>query len=152
MSRRRTSRIESQRLNNWRRAQTTLRRSSTRTGSFSVTRYEAGDERSATAALPSSCCMASRTQATSSARRAGCYSSISRRVAAGLSNSTSPMCPKRSASAIRILALAMVAAWRWRPGDQLPNGQRAARDLVSVLRNGPPWPALDVVMRRLGGP
>jgi Ser/Thr protein kinase RdoA (MazF antagonist) len=52
----------------------------------------------------------------------------------------------------RILVLAMVAAWRWDPGDQLPNGQRAARELLNALREGPPWPALDVVMRRLGGP
>jgi hypothetical protein len=50
----------------------------------------------------------------------------------------------------RILVLAMVAAWRWDPGDQLPNGQRAARELLSALREGPPWPALDAVMRRLG--
>src|SRR5438445_4158107 len=49
----------------------------------------------------------------------------------------------------RILVLAMVAAWRWDPGDQLPNGQRAARELLNALREGPPWPALDVVMRRL---
>jgi Ser/Thr protein kinase RdoA (MazF antagonist) len=49
----------------------------------------------------------------------------------------------------RILVLAMVAAWRWDPGDQLPNRQRAARRLLSALREGPPWPALDVVMRRL---
>ena len=52
----------------------------------------------------------------------------------------------------RILVLAMVAAWRWRPGDQLPNGQRAGRDLLSALREGPPWPALDVVMGRPGDP
>jgi hypothetical protein len=52
----------------------------------------------------------------------------------------------------RVLVLAMVAAWRWDPGDQLPNGQRAARELLSALREGPPWPALDVVMRRQGGP
>ena len=52
----------------------------------------------------------------------------------------------------RILVLAMVAAWRWDPGDQLPNGQRAARELVSTLRKGPPWPALDIVMRRRDGP
>ena len=52
----------------------------------------------------------------------------------------------------RILVLAMVAAWRWDPGDQFPNGQRAGRELLSALREGPPWPALDVVMRRLGGP
>jgi hypothetical protein len=43
----------------------------------------------------------------------------------------------------------MVAAWRWDPGDQLPNGQRAGRELLGALREGPPWPALDVVMRRL---
>jgi Phosphotransferase enzyme family len=49
-----------------------------------------------------------------------------------------------------VLVLAMVAAWRWDPGDQFPNGQRAARELVSALRKGPPWPAPDVVMRRLG--
>ncbi len=52
----------------------------------------------------------------------------------------------------RILVLAMVAAWRWDPGDQLPHGQRAARELLSALRGGPPWPALDVVMRRPGDP
>src|SRR5207247_2500118 len=51
-------------------------------------------------------------------------------------------------SECRILVLAMVAAWRWDPGDQFPNGQRAARELLSALRKGPPWPALDVVMRR----
>jgi len=50
----------------------------------------------------------------------------------------------------RVLVLAMVAAWRWRSGDQFPNGQRAGRDLVSALRHGPPWPALDVVMRSRG--
>ena len=49
----------------------------------------------------------------------------------------------------RIIVLAMVAAWRWDPGDQFPNGQRAGRELLSALREGPPWPALDVVMRRL---
>lgn len=47
----------------------------------------------------------------------------------------------------RVLVLAMVAAWRCDPGDQFPNGQRAARALLSALREGPPWPALDVVMR-----
>src|SRR5216683_7954480 len=52
----------------------------------------------------------------------------------------------------RVLVLAMVAAWRWDAGDQFPNGQRVARELVSTLRNGPPWPVLDVLMRRLSGP
>jgi phosphotransferase family enzyme len=47
----------------------------------------------------------------------------------------------------RILVLAMVAAWRWDRGDQLPNGQRAARELLNALREGPPYPALDGVMR-----
>jgi aminoglycoside phosphotransferase (APT) family kinase protein len=47
----------------------------------------------------------------------------------------------------RLLVLAMVAAWRWDPGDQLPNGQRAARELLNALRQGPPYPALDAVMR-----
>jgi hypothetical protein len=51
-------------------------------------------------------------------------------------------------SECRTLVLAMVAAWRWDPGDQFPNGEQAARELLSALRAGPPWPALDVVMRR----
>ncbi len=52
----------------------------------------------------------------------------------------------------RGLVLAMVAAWRWDAGDQFPNGRRAARKLISTLRAGPPWPTLDVAMRRLAGP
>ena len=55
-------------------------------------------------------------------------------------------------SQCRVLVLAMVAAWRWDPGDQFPDGQRAARELLSALREGPPWPALDVVMRRPDSP
>ncbi len=51
----------------------------------------------------------------------------------------------------RILVLAMVAAWRWDPHDQFPNGRRAARELLTALRDGPPWPALDVVMRSPDG-
>ncbi len=51
-------------------------------------------------------------------------------------------------SKCRVLVLAMVAAWRWDAADQFPNGQRAGRDLLSALREGPPWPALDAVMRR----
>jgi hypothetical protein len=49
----------------------------------------------------------------------------------------------------RGLVLAMVAAWRWDRGDQFPNGQRAGRELLRALREGPPWPGLDVVMRPL---
>jgi aminoglycoside phosphotransferase (APT) family kinase protein len=52
----------------------------------------------------------------------------------------------------RGLVLAMVAAWRWDPGDQFPDGPRAARALLSALRPGPPWPPLDAVMGRPDGP
>ncbi len=55
-------------------------------------------------------------------------------------------------SQCRALVLAMVAAWRWDLGDQFPDRQRAARALLSALRMGPPWPPLDVVMRRPDGP
>jgi Ser/Thr protein kinase RdoA (MazF antagonist) len=47
----------------------------------------------------------------------------------------------------RRLVLAMVAAWRVEPNDQLPNGPRALQLLLDALRAGPPWPALDAVMR-----
>jgi len=47
----------------------------------------------------------------------------------------------------RNLVLAMVAAWRWDIDDQFPNRQRAARELLSALHEGPPWPSLDTVMR-----
>jgi hypothetical protein len=52
----------------------------------------------------------------------------------------------------RGLVLAMVAAWRWDRDDQYPNGRRAGRELLAALREGPPWPTLDVVWRRLGNP
>ena len=94
---------------------------------------------------PSSCCTASRTRATCSPRRTGCCSSTSRRVAAGLSNSTSPMRPKRSASTIRasiksllrecrILVLAMITTWRWDRDDQLPNGRQLGTEWLSQIR------------------
>jgi aminoglycoside phosphotransferase (APT) family kinase protein len=51
-------------------------------------------------------------------------------------------------SECRCLVLAMVAAWRWDLGDQFPDRHRAARKLLSALRMGPPWPPLDVVMKR----
>ena len=52
----------------------------------------------------------------------------------------------------RQLVLAMVAAWRWDPGDEFPDGRRAGREILNALRDGPPWPTLDVVMSRLDGP
>ncbi len=52
----------------------------------------------------------------------------------------------------RILVLAMVAAWRFDPHDQFPDGQRARRELLSAIREGPPWLALDAVMRSIDAP
>ena len=78
--------IASIRLNSLWRAATALRRSPTRTGNCSATRYEAWDEGSASVAVSSSCCTASRTRATCSPRRTGRCSSTSRRVAVDLSN------------------------------------------------------------------
>jgi hypothetical protein len=47
----------------------------------------------------------------------------------------------------RILVLAMVAAWRWDRDDRFPDGQRAGRVLLNALREGPPYPSLDAIMR-----
>lgn len=52
----------------------------------------------------------------------------------------------------RGLILAMVAAWRWQRGDHDPGGRRAGLEVLSALRQGPPWPALDVITQRLGRP
>jgi aminoglycoside phosphotransferase (APT) family kinase protein len=35
---------------------------------------------------------------------------------------------------LRVLVLAMVAAWRWDPGDQLPNGKQAGQEYAMVHR------------------
>jgi hypothetical protein len=45
----------------------------------------------------------------------------------------------------RVLVLAMVAAWRLDPGDQLPGGSQAARELLGALRAGPPYPPLGAI-------
>jgi len=45
----------------------------------------------------------------------------------------------------------MVAAWRWDAGDEFPNGRAVGPKLIGTRREGPPWPTLDVVMRRLAG-
>lgn len=42
----------------------------------------------------------------------------------------------------RRLVLAMVAAWRWDVRDEFPNRHQHGRDILSLLRKGPPWPAL----------
>jgi hypothetical protein len=49
----------------------------------------------------------------------------------------------------RELVLAMVAVWRWEAGDQFPNGLLLGRELLAVLRAGPPWPTIDEVVDRL---
>jgi Ser/Thr protein kinase RdoA (MazF antagonist) len=42
----------------------------------------------------------------------------------------------------RRLVLAMVAAWRWDVRDEFPDGHRHGRDILTLLAQGPPWPAL----------
>jgi len=42
----------------------------------------------------------------------------------------------------RRLVLAMVAAWRWDVRDEFPNGHQHGRDILTLLHDGPPWPAL----------
>jgi hypothetical protein len=45
----------------------------------------------------------------------------------------------------RQLVLAMVAAWRWQRGDQHPDGVLLRKELLRLLRAGPPWPTIDEV-------
>jgi hypothetical protein len=52
----------------------------------------------------------------------------------------------------RHLVLAMVAAWRWELGDQFPNGRLFGEALLRALHDGPPWPTLDAMNKRIGGP
>jgi predicted trehalose synthase len=42
----------------------------------------------------------------------------------------------------RRLVLAMVAAWRWNILDEFPDGHRHGRNILTLLRNGPPWPTI----------
>jgi Ser/Thr protein kinase RdoA (MazF antagonist) len=42
----------------------------------------------------------------------------------------------------RRLVLAMVAAWRWDVRDEFTDGHRHGRRILTLLREGPPWPAL----------
>jgi len=42
----------------------------------------------------------------------------------------------------RRLVLAMVAAWRWDIRDEFPNGHQHGREILTMLHEGPPWPAL----------
>ena len=45
----------------------------------------------------------------------------------------------------RRLVLAMVAAWRWDIRDEFPDAHQHGRDILSLLRQGPPWPTLDLL-------
>jgi hypothetical protein len=49
----------------------------------------------------------------------------------------------------RQLVLAMVAAWRWRIGDDFPNRRLWGQQFLQALRAGPPWPTLDAMTRNL---
>jgi Phosphotransferase enzyme family len=46
----------------------------------------------------------------------------------------------------RRLVLVMVAAWRWDIRDEFPDGHRHGRDILSLLRQGPPWPVLGALV------
>lgn len=44
------------------------------------------------------------------------------------------------------LVLAMVAAWRWDVRDDFPHGLQHGRDILTLLRQGPPWPVLGALV------
>jgi hypothetical protein len=48
----------------------------------------------------------------------------------------------------RQLVLAMIAAWRWERGDQLPDGKWFGNELLRLLRAGAPWPAFEAATMR----
>ncbi len=52
----------------------------------------------------------------------------------------------------RRIVLAMVAAWRWDVTDDFPNGLQLGKEILGVLREGPPWPTLDVLSGSGGTP
>jgi Phosphotransferase enzyme family len=48
----------------------------------------------------------------------------------------------------RRVVLAMVATWRWDARDEFPNGRRHAAQILGLLRDGPPWPALGALSNK----
>lgn len=52
----------------------------------------------------------------------------------------------------RHLVLAMVAAWRWRLGDEFPHRRRWGQQFLRTLRAGPPWPTLDTLTKQFDDP
>ena len=49
----------------------------------------------------------------------------------------------------RQLVLAMIAAWRWEAVDEFPNRRYWRHAFLRALREGPPWPTLDTMTKRL---
>ena len=162
ISRHRTSPIESRRPNNSSGAANTLRRSLTRTGSSQQhpTKPETSDRRP-------------RRRRAAAARRAAprkrarhdegplfidletcCRGPVEFDIA-HVPEDVSEHYPDADHELLgecRALTLAMVAAWRWDRDDHHPDGRRAGRELLSALREGPPWPTLDLMNRRSGSP
>ncbi len=158
--RRRTSRIESRRLNAWSGAAKltpALVDADRELLAQHAAKPEASD--STIAVPPSSRCTASRTRGTCSARRKGCVFIDLETCCRGPVEFDLAHVPDAVSEHYRDadqdllrecrgLTLAMVAAWRWDRDDHYPNGRRAGRELLAALREGPPWPTLDVMSRR----
>ena len=51
----------------------------------------------------------------------------------------------------RQVIIAMVTAWRWELGDELPDGRLLGEVNLRALHDGPPWPTLDTLNERLDG-
>ena len=52
----------------------------------------------------------------------------------------------------REVVLAMVAAWRWKLGDEFPDGRFFGEITLRALHGGPPWPTLDTLIKQLDNP
>jgi Phosphotransferase enzyme family len=50
----------------------------------------------------------------------------------------------------RQVVIAMVTAWRWELGDELPDGRFFREANLRALQDGPPWPTLDILYKRPG--
>jgi hypothetical protein len=92
-----------------------------------------------------------------STRRTGRSSLTSKTPPVGRSSTTWPGCPARVSQhypdadqdlvgECRGVVLAIVAAHRWSLNDQHPSGRESGVAFLRVLREGPPWPALDDVV------
>ena len=164
MSRRRTSRIESRRPSSSSRAATSRRSSPTRTGSCSPARCDGCDESIGDRGAAEQLLHGEPHPGNVLSTANGPLFIDLETCCRGPGRVRSRPCPRRrSASTTRTsikrllrdcrqLVLAMVAAWRWEPGDQFPNGMAFGRELLNVLRAGPPWPTIDEVFGRFDAP